>query len=64
VLGKEGLETIEANAETILEETGIDFRDDAEALAIWKEAGATINAQRAGNGRDPRSGARRALSGL
>jgi trimethylamine:corrinoid methyltransferase-like protein len=36
VLGEEGLETIEQNAETILEETGIDFRDDAEALAIWK----------------------------
>ncbi len=46
VLGEEGLETIEQNAETILEETGIDFRDDAEALAIWKDAGATIDGQR------------------
>jgi trimethylamine--corrinoid protein Co-methyltransferase len=36
VLGEEGLETIEDNAETIFEETGIDFREDAEALAIWK----------------------------
>jgi len=36
VLGEEGLATIEDNAETILEETGIDFCDDAEALAIWK----------------------------
>jgi trimethylamine--corrinoid protein Co-methyltransferase len=46
VLGEEGLETIERNAETILEEIGIDFRDDAEALAIWKDAGATIDGQR------------------
>ena len=36
VLSEESLETIEGNADTILEETGIDFRDDAEALAIWK----------------------------
>jgi trimethylamine--corrinoid protein Co-methyltransferase len=46
VLGEEGLEVIENNAETILEETGIDFRDDAEALAIWKDAGAAIDGQR------------------
>lgn len=46
VLSEEGLETIEQNAETILEEIGIDFRDDAEALAIWKDAGATIDGQR------------------
>jgi len=36
VLGEEALETIEDNAENILEEAGIDFRDDAEAPAIWK----------------------------
>jgi trimethylamine--corrinoid protein Co-methyltransferase len=46
VLGEEALETIEQNAETILEDTGIDFRDDAEALAIWKDAGATIDGER------------------
>jgi len=46
VLGEEGLEAIEQNAETILEETGIDFRDDPEALAIWKDAGAAIDGQR------------------
>ncbi len=46
VLSEAGLETIEQNAETILEETGIDFRDDAEALAIWKDAGAAIDGQR------------------
>ncbi|MEE8202620.1 MAG: trimethylamine methyltransferase family protein, partial [Alphaproteobacteria bacterium] len=36
VLSAEGLEVIENNAETILEEIGIEFRDDAEALALWK----------------------------
>jgi trimethylamine--corrinoid protein Co-methyltransferase len=46
VLGEEGLEAIEHNAETILEEIGIDFRDDAEALAIWKDAGATVDGER------------------
>jgi len=46
VLDEEGLETIEHNAETILEEIGIDFRDDAEALALWKDAGATIDGER------------------
>ncbi len=40
------LETIERNAETILEETGIEFRDDAEALALWKDAGAAIDGER------------------
>ncbi len=45
-LSEAGLETIEQNAETILEEIGIDFRDDAEALVIWKDAGAAIDGQR------------------
>ena len=34
VLDEEGLAIIERNANTILEEVGIDFRDDAEALDI------------------------------
>ena len=46
VLSEEGLQIIEANAETILEEIGIDFRDDAEALALWREAGADIKGER------------------
>lgn len=46
VLGDEGLALIEANADTILEEIGIEFRDDAEALAMWKEAGADVRGQR------------------
>jgi len=46
VLGEEGLATIEANAETILAEIGIDFRDDAEALELWREAGAEVSGER------------------
>ena len=34
------LELIENNTETILQEIGIEFRDDAEACAMWKAAGA------------------------
>ncbi len=46
VLSAEGLEVIENNAETILEEIGIEFRDDAEALALWKGAGADVEGER------------------
>ena len=46
VLDEEGLATIERNANTILEEIGIDFRDDAEALDIWRKAGAEITGER------------------
>ena len=46
VLDEEGLALIEANAETVLEEIGIDFRDDEEALAMWKDAGADVQGER------------------
>ena len=46
VLDEEGLSLIEANADTVLEEIGIEFRDDAEALALWKEAGADVKGER------------------
>lgn len=46
VLSEEGLALIEANADTVLEEIGIEFRDDAEALALWKEAGADVRGER------------------
>ena len=46
VLGEEGLELIEHNAETVLEEIGLDFREDPETLAIWKEAGADVQGER------------------
>jgi len=46
VLGSEGLELLEHNADTILEEIGIDFRDDPESLRIWKDAGADVQGER------------------
>ncbi len=46
IINEEGLELIERNADTILEEIGIDFRDDAEALDMWREAGADVQGER------------------
>ena len=46
VLDAAGVETIEANAETILAEIGIEFRGDAEALALWRQAGADVDGER------------------
>lgn len=46
ILSEEGLQIIEANAETILQEIGIEFRDDSEALDIWKAAGADVQGER------------------
>ena len=42
VLTDEGLSIIEQNAETILAEYGIEFREDDEALALWQAAGADV----------------------
>jgi trimethylamine--corrinoid protein Co-methyltransferase len=46
VIDEQGLETIERNADTILEEVGIEFREDPEALEIWKKAGADVDGER------------------
>jgi len=46
ILSEEGLQIIEANADTILEEIGIEFQGDAEALEIWKNAGADVQGSR------------------
>ena len=46
VLSDEGLALIEANAEQVLEEVGIEFREDDEALAMWREAGADVQGER------------------
>jgi trimethylamine--corrinoid protein Co-methyltransferase len=46
VYSEEGLTLIEANAETVLQEIGIEFRDDPEALGLWKEAGAEVSGER------------------
>jgi trimethylamine--corrinoid protein Co-methyltransferase len=45
-LSEEGMALIEDNAETVLEEIGIEFRDDDEALKIWKDAGADVQGER------------------
>ncbi len=46
VLDEEGLQLIERNCDTILEEVGIDFRDDAEALELFRGAGCDVKGER------------------
>ena len=46
ILSDEACEIIDNNAETILEEIGIDFRDDAEALSILKDIGCDVKGER------------------
>ena len=46
VLNEEGLTLIENNAETILQEIGVEFRGDQDALDLWKNAGADIKNER------------------
>lgn len=45
-LNTEALEIIEANAETVLEEIGVEFPDQPEALDRWKAAGADVKGTR------------------
>jgi trimethylamine--corrinoid protein Co-methyltransferase len=58
LLSSEAIEVIEANAETILEEVGIEFRRDPESLRLWREAGADVKDERV---RIPRGMAKRLL---
>lgn len=46
VLNTEALEIIEANAETILEEIGVNFVENPAALELWKQAGADVQGER------------------
>ncbi|WP_372802069.1 trimethylamine methyltransferase family protein [Paracoccus seriniphilus] len=46
ILNAEALEIIEANAETVLQEVGVNFVDNPAALALWKDAGADIDGER------------------
>lgn len=46
LLNAEALEIIEANAELVLEEIGVNFVDNPDALALWKAAGADIDGER------------------
>ena len=46
IMSEDGLEIIENNADIILEEVGIDFRDYPSSLELLKNAGATIDGER------------------
>ena len=46
LMDEAGLALIEENADVVLEEIGIDFRDDPEALALLRGAGADVEGER------------------
>ncbi len=46
LLDDEALEIIERNAETVLEEIGVNFVENPAALARWREAGADVQGER------------------
>ena len=46
ILGAEGLELIEHNADTILEEIGVEITDHARAIALFADAGAEVDGTR------------------
>jgi trimethylamine---corrinoid protein Co-methyltransferase len=46
ILDEEGLATLEHNADTILEEVGLEFRGDPEALRLLKDGGADVQGER------------------
>lgn len=46
ILNEEALQIIEANAETILEEIGVNFIENPAALELWKAAGANVRGER------------------
>ena len=45
-VNEEGLVRLEEQADWILQEIGVEFRDDTEALDIWKQAGADVKETR------------------
>jgi trimethylamine--corrinoid protein Co-methyltransferase len=46
ILNEEALEMIEHNAETVLEEIGVNFVENPKALQMWKDAGADVQGER------------------
>jgi len=46
ILNDEAIEIIEANADTVLEEIGVNFVDNPAALAVWRAAGADVQGER------------------
>lgn len=59
ILNEEALEIIEWNAETVLEEIGVNFVENPEALERWRAAGADVQGERV---RIPRGLARKLCS--
>jgi len=59
ILNDEAIEIIETNAETVLEEIGVNFVNNPGALALWKDAGADVRGERV---RIPRGLARKLVS--
>ena len=45
-LGEEGLVKLEEQADWIIQEVGLEFREDRQALEIWREAGADVKGTR------------------
>jgi trimethylamine--corrinoid protein Co-methyltransferase len=46
VLGEEGLATLEENADAILQEVGVEFRNDPDSLRLLADAGADVQGER------------------
>ncbi|MDO5631963.1 MAG: trimethylamine methyltransferase family protein [Paracoccus sp. (in: a-proteobacteria)] len=46
ILNAEAIEIIEANADTVLQEIGVNFPEQPEALERWREAGADVQGDR------------------
>lgn len=46
ILSQEAIEIIEANADTLMEEVGLIYSEDEEALQMWKDAGADVQGER------------------
>ena len=46
LLSEEGLDLIDRTADRILKDVGIEFRGDADALALWRKAGADVRGER------------------
>ena len=46
ILNEEALQIIEWNADTVLEEIGVNFPENPGALALWKDAGASVTGDR------------------
>ncbi|TKA98049.1 trimethylamine methyltransferase [Cereibacter changlensis] len=46
ILNEEALEIIEWNADTVLEEIGVNFLENPAALALWRAAGADVRGER------------------